>query len=199
MGQLLEPDRPEGGGEVLGDVVAVAGHGRRLEGEGLVLDPGGEIVGEGLAVVAVDAGAFAGQDPVQSAAGGGLGGEAAAAQGLSSPVEAGEIDSEGPPSVTALRKGGAACADLAASGVAAAATAVDTSSVGVPAHRRSLRPAGPWWSGSDRSLRRVATTLRPRARVPQVDAAAFVASSLMSSGHPRLTSSRSRVRARVMF
>jgi hypothetical protein len=89
VGELLEPDRAEGGVEVLGDVVAVAGHRRRLERVGLVLNPGGEVVREGLAVVAVDAGAFAGQDTVQGAACGGLGEEAAAAQGLASPVEGG--------------------------------------------------------------------------------------------------------------
>lgn len=79
-----------------------------------MLDPAGEVVGEDLAVVAVDAGAFAGQDPVQSAAGGGLGGEPASAQGLAPPVQAGEIHRECPPAVTALGQSGAARAELAA-------------------------------------------------------------------------------------
>jgi hypothetical protein len=141
--QLLEPDRPEGGGEVLDVVVAVAGHGRRLERVGFVLDPSGEVVGEGLAVVALNAGAFAGQDSVQGVACGELGGEAAAAQGLASPVETGQVDGKGSTAVTALRQGGAAGAELAACGVAAAAAAVDTSPVGIPGHWSSLRPAGP--------------------------------------------------------
>lgn len=134
VGQFLETDCPEGGGEVLGDVVAVAGHGRGLERVRLVLDPGAQVVGEGLTVVAVHAGAFAGQDAVQGAAGGGLGGKAAAAKGLASSVEAGQVDGEGPSAVAALREGGTGGAELSAGGVAAAAAAVDTTPVRVPAH-----------------------------------------------------------------
>jgi hypothetical protein len=55
----------------------------------LGLEPGFEVVGDGLAVVDVDRGAFAGQYSVEGGAGVGLGGVAAAAQGLAVVVEGG--------------------------------------------------------------------------------------------------------------
>jgi hypothetical protein len=51
MGQLLESDGPEGGGEVLADVVVVAGHRGRLEAALFELQPRVEVLGDGLVVV----------------------------------------------------------------------------------------------------------------------------------------------------
>ena len=139
MGRRGQREAADLGGAIVNDLTP----GLTDRRGGQILDESGEVVGEGLAVVALNAGAFAGQDSVQGVACGELGGEAAAAQGLASPVEAGQVDGKGSTAVTALRQGGAAGAEPAACGVAAAAAAVDTSPVGIPGHRSSLRPAGP--------------------------------------------------------
>lgn len=62
VGEILEADRAQRGGEVLVDVVDVAGQGRRLEPGLLVLEPAVQVVRHGLSIVDVDPGLFAGQD-----------------------------------------------------------------------------------------------------------------------------------------
>lgn len=71
------------------DVVEVSGHRGRLERALLDLEPGIEVLGDSLAVVDVDAGLLAGQNPVERGAGPCLGGETAAAQGLALSVDGG--------------------------------------------------------------------------------------------------------------
>jgi hypothetical protein len=64
VGEVFEADCAQGGGEVLADVVGVAGHGRCLEPGLLVLEPSVQVLRHGLAVVDVDPGFLAGQDVV---------------------------------------------------------------------------------------------------------------------------------------
>jgi hypothetical protein len=106
VGEFLEADRSERGGQVFVDVVEVAGHRGRLQRPLFALEPRLEILGHGLAVVDVDAGLFAGQHSTQRGAGLVLGGEAAAAQGLAPAVDRGEVDGEGPAAVAALASSG---------------------------------------------------------------------------------------------
>jgi len=53
VSEVVEPDCAEGGDQVVGDVVAVAREGGGLEGELLVLEPGCEVLGDGLVGVAL--------------------------------------------------------------------------------------------------------------------------------------------------
>jgi hypothetical protein len=64
VGEVLEADRAQRGGEVLADVVGIAGHGCRFERSLLVLEPAGEVLRHGLTVVDVDGGPLAGHDAV---------------------------------------------------------------------------------------------------------------------------------------
>jgi len=63
--ELLQADGAERRNEILDDVVGVDGGGGRLERSGFLGQPGGEVIGDGLAVVEPDPGALAVEDAGQ--------------------------------------------------------------------------------------------------------------------------------------
>ena len=135
VAEVVEPDRAEGGDQVVGDVVAVADVCGGLEDELLVLEPGREVVGEGLVGVGAEAGGLALDHPAQSCSGCFGGGVAAAADVVASMVGGGEVEGEGPGAVIGVGgELGAVGSELLATLVAAAAPAVDVPGVGCGAH-----------------------------------------------------------------
>jgi hypothetical protein len=52
--EVVQPEAAEGGDEIVVHVVAVAGHGRRLEHQRLRRQPGAEVVGDGLVRIGVE-------------------------------------------------------------------------------------------------------------------------------------------------
>jgi len=87
--ELLQADGAERRNEILDDVVGVDGCGGRLERSGFLGQPGGEVIGDGLAVVEPDPGTLAVEDAGQCGGCGFAGGVAAASQGGALAGEAG--------------------------------------------------------------------------------------------------------------
>jgi hypothetical protein len=136
VAEVVGSDGAEGGDEVVGDVVAVADVGGGLEGELLVLEPGREVVGDGLVGVGAEPRGLTLAHPAQGGPGGVGGGVAAAADVVAPVVGTGEIEGEGPGAVIGVGgERGAAGSELFATVVAAAAPAVDVPGLGCEAHR----------------------------------------------------------------
>jgi hypothetical protein len=136
--ELLEANGAERGNEILDDVVGVDGGGGRLERSGLFRQPRGEVVGDGLPVVEPDPGALAVEDAGQRGGCGLAGGVAAAAHGGASAGEAGQVDGEGPGSVSGVGCQLRTTRPELLARVAAGAASVDAAAVGVRV--RHVRP-----------------------------------------------------------
>jgi hypothetical protein len=65
VAEVFQPYGADRGDEVVIDVVAVAQDGVGLQVLGLRVQPGGEVLGDGLGVVEMDAGAFALEDSAE--------------------------------------------------------------------------------------------------------------------------------------
>ncbi|GGL13299.1 hypothetical protein GCM10010094_87780 [Streptomyces flaveus] len=140
--EFVQPEAAEGGDEVVVHVVAVAGHGGRLEDQRLGCQPGVEVVGDGLVRVGVEAAGLALQERPQRGLGVVVAGEAASPDGGPVAGWGGNVDGEGPrPVVMVGEQAGAVCSELAAVGVSAAAPAVDAAAVGGGTHEDRLPEA----------------------------------------------------------
>ena len=129
---------PNAGTRSLVDVVGVDGGGGRLERSGFLGQPGGEVIGDGLAVVEPDPGTLAVEDAGQRGGCGLAGGVAAASHGGALAGEAGHVDGESPGAVSGVGRQLRATRTELLARVAAGAASVDAAAVGVGA--RHVRP-----------------------------------------------------------
>ncbi|WP_243878857.1 hypothetical protein [Streptomyces sp. KS 21] len=135
VSELVQLQGPEGGDEVVVDVVPVARHGGRLEHERLGGQPGTQVVGDGLVRIGVESAGLALQESAECGLGRVLAVEAASAHRRPLVAWGRDVDGEGPrPMVAVGEQVRAVRSELVTVGVPAATPAVDATAVGGGTH-----------------------------------------------------------------